>query len=76
MAVPALGLSLALGVNMTVNSLLPRLGITSAIHYPVIYVDSMSLSTLSGAVLFKDKIRPITYIALFVGVVLVIMISI
>ncbi len=76
MAVPALGLSIALGVNMTVNSLLPRLGITSAIHYPVIYVGSMSLSTLSGAVLFKDRIRPITYVALVVGVVLVIMISV
>ena len=76
MTVPALGLSVALGVNMMVNSVLPRLNVSSAIHYPVIYVGSMMLSTISGAVLFRDKIKPITYIALVIGVVLVILISV
>ncbi|MEA4831099.1 MAG: hypothetical protein VB118_00605 [Oscillospiraceae bacterium] len=67
-------LSISLGVNLIASSQLVAYS-SSAIQYPVCSGSSMILSALIGRFFFKEKLNLISYIAIGVGIGVIVMLS-
>lgn len=74
-AVPSVGLAACVGLNLLTLTRLPRLGVPSAVQYPIVYASTVILSSFLGAALYKDKLKITSYIALAAGIGFIILLT-
>ncbi len=72
---PAIGLACCIGGNVLTQSLLYKRGIPPAIQSPVTNGGAILLTALFGIVFFKDKLSLKSWIALGIGIVSIVLLS-